>query len=382
MWTALEGQTVGTRYEIRRHIASGGMAAVFQGWDHRLNRPVAIKVLRQLDDATATELERFRREAHAAATLDCPQIVKVYDFIEERGCAYLVLEYVDGGTLKERIAERGPLPPIEALSLAADICRALARAHERGFIHRDIKPQNVLLAHDSEVKLTDFGIVRVAEGASFTSSGMVLGTADYISPEQAQGLPLTPATDIYSLGVVLFEMLTGALPFDGTTVIAVAMAHATKPAPSVRLLNPDIPPHVERLVRRALAKQPERRFRSAPEMERALRHAAAELAEEAARKVLVAVGASDGARDDDDTTLPKPDRAGALAERLRRSVYGDDSSDRRPSGDTWGDESLPAAVVEAYLPAPEPLSAHVRLLIVFSVALLLLAGIAIVSRLL
>lgn len=384
MWTALEGQTIGARYEIRRHIATGGMAAVFQGWDLRHNRLVAIKVLRQLDNATSDELARFRREARIVATLGCPQVVKVYDFLEERGCAYLVMEYVDGGTLKERIAEHGPLPPREALTLAADVCRALAYAHDRGFIHRDVKPQNVLLTNDGKVKLTDFGIVRVAEGESFTSSGMVLGTADYISPEQAEGLKLTPATDIYSLGVVLFEMLTGALPFDGTTVIAVAMAHATKPAPSVRQLNPSVPPRVERLVRRALAKRPERRFRSAQEMELALRHAVVALAEEAAQEAPVAVGAPATQHSDGDPTLPKQGRAGILAERLRQVVYGDDSSEHRgPSfGDTWGDESLPAAVVEAYLPAPEPYSAHVRLLIALAVALLFLAGIALVSHLL
>lgn len=381
MWTVLEGQMVGMRYEIRRHIATGGMAAVFQGWDHRLNRPVAIKVLRRLDDATTTDVGRFRREAHAAAALDCQQVVKVYDFVEEQGCAYLVLEYVDGGTLKEAIAKRGPLPPVEALAIAAEICRGLQCAHERGFIHRDVKPQNVLLANDGEVKLTDFGIVRLGEGADFTSSGMVLGTADYISPEQAQGLALTPATDIYSLGVALFEMLTGALPFDGTTVIAVAMAHATKPVPSVRQLNPEVPPRVERLVRRALAKQPDRRFRSAAEMELALRHALADLADEAARGALVAAAAP-AARGDGDPTLPKPGRAGAFAERLSQAVYGDDSSSRRITGDTWSDESLPSAVVEAYLPAPESLSAHARLLVAFVVALLLVAGIALVSRML
>jgi len=266
MAIALDGITIGKRYEIQQHLATGGMATVFRGWDHLGDRPVAIKVLRALDEADAIDLARFRREAQVLASLHCPQIVRVCDFIEEDGRYYLILELVEGITLKEHQARRGRLPAVEALLLAAEVCQALECAHQHGFIHRDIKPQNILLAASGEVKLTDFGIVHVAGSTSLTVSGMVLGTADYLSPEQAQGLPLAPASDLYSLGIVLFEMLTGTLPFTGSSVTAVAMQHAAEPAPSLRARNASVPMRVERLVRRALAKKPEQRFLSAREM--------------------------------------------------------------------------------------------------------------------
>lgn len=266
MWTALEGMTVAARYKLQDHLATGGMAAVFRAWDHRLNRPVAVKVLRQLNDAEPVANERFRREARAAAALLSPYIVEVYDFFEECGCYYLVMELVDGINLKQHIVQRCVLSPTEALPIVIQVCRALEVAHERDFIHRDIKPQNILLAPCGTVKLTDFGIVHIAHARSFTASGMVLGTADYISPEQAQGLALTPASDLYSLGVVLYEMLTGTLPFSGTTSAAVAMQHATAAVPLPRYANPAIPLEVERFVMRALRKEPERRYASASAM--------------------------------------------------------------------------------------------------------------------
>jgi serine/threonine protein kinase len=271
MWTALEGVLVGSRYEMQAHLATGGMAAVFRAWDHRLCRPVAIKVLRQFDEADEHAIERFRREAQAAAMLQSPHIVEVYDFFEEDECHYLVMELVEGVNLKEHVAEQGPVPPESALGIAAQVCDALAAAHDAGFIHRDIKPQNILLGADGSVKLADFGIVHIPRAQRFTTGGMVLGTADYISPEQAQGLELTPTTDIYSLGVVLYEMLTGALPFTGTTPIAVAMRHASAPVPPLRQINPSVPRAVERIVLCALRKEPVARFSSARAMAAALR---------------------------------------------------------------------------------------------------------------
>src|SRR5262249_23107856 len=221
MTSALDGVIVGNRYEVQQHLARGGMATVFRGWDRLVDRPVAVKVLRAHDEANPTNLERFRREALALSTLHCPQIVTVYDFLEEEDCSYLIMELVEGVNLKRHLVEHGPLPPVEALLLAAQVCQALECAHGYGFIHRDIKPQNILLAASGGVKLTDFGIVHIAECTTLTGHGMVLGTADYIAPEQVQGLPLTPASDLYSLGIVLFEMLVGALPFTGTSIIAV-----------------------------------------------------------------------------------------------------------------------------------------------------------------
>lgn len=270
MWTALDNVMVGGRYELREHLATGGMAVVFRGWDFRLRRPVAIKVLRDLEDADELVIERFRREARAAASLQHPHIVEVYDFFEEDGCYYLVMELVDGPNLKEQLVKTGPLDPESALRIAAQVCAALDAAHECGFIHRDIKPQNILLAPTGEAKLADFGIVHIPRETAFTSGGVVLGTADYISPEQAQGLELRPTTDIYSLGVVLYEMLAGALPFTGATPMSVAVQHATAPAPPLSRANPAIPRQVERLVQRALRKNPEQRYPSVRAMGAAL----------------------------------------------------------------------------------------------------------------
>lgn len=269
-WKDLEGATVAERYELRRHLATGGMAAVFGGWDRQLGRPVAVKMLRTLEDADDTELRRFCREARAIAALRSPHIVDLYDFLEDGGCYYLVMELVGGKTLKQLLIERAPLPVESALSIAIQVCRALAIAHARGFVHRDIKPQNVLIDAAGRVKLADFGIVQMAAAPSLTTSGLVLGTADYISPEQAQGLPLGPASDLYSLGIVLFEMLTGCLPFTGKTATAVAVRHTTDPLPPLRPRNRQVPPEVERVVRRATAKDPTRRFRSAQQMEASL----------------------------------------------------------------------------------------------------------------
>jgi len=270
MAAALNGVLVGNRYEICERIAVGGMAAVYRGWDRLGTRPVAVKAVRDVSEMRSKDVDRFRREGRIARGLHCPQIVEVYDFVEEDDDCFLVMELVEGVNLKERVVRDGPLPPVEALRVAAAICRALTCAHDAGFIHRDVKPQNVLLAEGGEIKLTDFGIAHISDSTNYTTSGIVLGTADYISPEQAQGLALSPASDLYSLGVVLFEMLTGALPFQGSSVVAVAMLHTTKSPPPLRMLNPALPHRLERLVRRALAKKPDQRFRSAAEMERVL----------------------------------------------------------------------------------------------------------------
>lgn len=281
MWTALEGVTVASRYELRAHLATGGMAAVFRGWDHRLCRPVAVKVLHQLESADPSDIERFRREARSTAALQSPYIVDVYDFFRDDGCYYLVMELIEGINLKEHLARNGPLAPEDGFPIAIQVCRALQVAHSHGFIHRDIKPQNILLEPSGLAKLADFGIVHIPRARSFTSSGMVLGTADYISPEQAQDGPLAPTTDIYSLGVVLYEMLTTLLPFTGTTPVMVALQHASAPVPPLRSIRPEISPSVERVVMRALAKDPARRYPSAQAMAATLEQtlAALEMAE-------------------------------------------------------------------------------------------------------
>jgi serine/threonine-protein kinase len=279
-----EGTLINGRYEIREHIATGGMASVFKTWDHRVERIVAIKVLRSLDKNDLRAVERFRREARAAAALAHPNAVTIYDFVEEMGQYFLVMEYIHGPTLKQLIGQRRQLQPRETLEIAAQVCAVLQVAHTRGFIHRDIKPQNIMLVTNSPsagggflVKLTDFGIVRVAETAGLTNSGIVLGTADYLSPEQARGENLMASSDLYSLGVVMFEMLTGRPPFVGPTAVSIAMQHASANPPSLRQYNANIPPAVEKIVMRALEKEPEDRFHSAQEMQLALRNCIKEL---------------------------------------------------------------------------------------------------------
>jgi serine/threonine protein kinase len=283
-----EGRLIAGRYEIREHIATGGMASVFKTWDHRVERIVAIKVLRALDKNDLRAVERFRREARAAAALAHPNAVTIYDFVEEMGQYFLVMEYIQGPTLKQLIAQRRQLQAREAIEIAIQVCAVLQVAHARGFIHRDIKPQNIMLALSTGiagglseggawVKLTDFGIVRVAEDAGLTNSGIVLGTADYLSPEQARGETLTASSDLYSLGVVMFEMLTGRPPFVGPTAVSIAMQHASANPPTLRQFNAHVPPAIEQLVLRTLQKEPEDRFSSALEMQQALRNCAREI---------------------------------------------------------------------------------------------------------
>jgi len=266
----LEGMVIADRYEVRAHLATGGMATVFTAWDRRVDRPVAIKALRALDKTDRSTVDRFRREARAAASLVHPNAVTIYDFIEEQDEYFLVMEFVDGPNLKELLLRRGRLPYQEAVRIACQICSVLQVAHDRGFIHRDIKPQNILIAPDGQAKLTDFGIVRVIEAVGLTNTGVVLGTADYLAPEQARGEDLTPSSDLYSLGVVLYEMLCGHPPFAGPTAVAVAMQHARTPPPPLAPQVPDLPPAVEQVVFTALQKMPERRFHSARAMQQAL----------------------------------------------------------------------------------------------------------------
>src|SRR5213080_3607034 len=266
------------------------MASVYKTWDHRVERIVAIKVLRTLDKNDLRAVERFRREARAAAALTHPNAVTIFDFVEEWDQYFLVMEYINGPTLKQLIGQSRQLPALQAIDIAAQVCDVLEVAHGRRFIHRDIKPQNIMLAWGGGatngglsgerplVKLTDFGIVRVLEEGGLTNSGIVLGTADYLSPEQARGETLTASSDLYSLGVVMFEMLAGRPPFVGPTAVSIAMQHASTNPPSLRQFNPTVPPGVEHIVMRALEKEPEDRFHSAAEMQQALRQCAKELA--------------------------------------------------------------------------------------------------------
>ncbi len=270
------------RYELREPIATGGMATVYKAWDTRVERIVAVKMLRSLAKTDRRAIERFRREAHAAARLSHPNAVTIYDFLEERGEYYLIMEYVEGVNLKQYLAQKGALSPQEAVQIAGQVCAVLQVAHANGFIHRDIKPQNIMITPDGQAKLTDFGIVRVMEAAGLTNTGIVLGTADYLAPEQARGEPLSPASDLYSLGVVLYEMLAGRPPFVGSSAVQVAMQHANNVPPPPSRYNPRIPRALELVVKRALYKEPERRYTSAEAMRKALRESLKKSIEEGA----------------------------------------------------------------------------------------------------
>jgi eukaryotic-like serine/threonine-protein kinase len=255
------GEVLADRYELEELVGTGGMSSVFRAHDRLLDRNVALKVLHEQYTADAEYVERFRREARSVAALSHPNIVTVIDRGEHGGRQFIVFEYVEGENLKRLIERRGPAPVATALELAMQVARGLSFAHQQGLVHRDVKPQNVLLNGDGQAKVTDFGIARSLDVQhGMTQTGTVLGTSDYIAPEQAQGQRVDEHTDVYSLGVVLYELLTNEVPFPGENFVAVAMRHINEPPPSIRDKRPDVPPRVEAAVQRAMAKDPEDRF--------------------------------------------------------------------------------------------------------------------------
>ena len=257
------------RYELGPVLGQGGMAKVHRGLDRQLGRQVAIKVLAPPFDRDREFVERFQREARAAAGLSHPNIVAVFDSGSDDGTHYIVTELVEGETLADRLRRDGPMPQAEAVAVAVDIARALAAAHERGLIHRDIKPGNVMLLPDGRVKVVDFGIARAAGSDTLTNTGVVLGSTAYLSPEQASGQPVDERADLYALGCVLYEMLTGRVPFSADTPIATMYRHVNEDPPPPSTFAP-IPSELEDIVMRALEKDPKRRFASASELEAAL----------------------------------------------------------------------------------------------------------------
>ncbi|MEN6429433.1 MAG: protein kinase, partial [Coriobacteriales bacterium] len=255
----------GRRYRVTERIGSGGMADVYKAVDEVLGRTVAVKVLHPRYAAESNFIARFRQEASAAANLSHPSIVNIYDWGQDNGTYYIVMEYVKGTDLKTLVEQNGPLDPMRAADYAAQVCSALAVAHGYDIIHRDIKPQNIVLTPDGTLKVMDFGIAR-AGNTTMTQTGSVLGTAQYISPEQAQGRPLGPASDLYSLGVTLYELVTGRLPFDGDTPVAVALKQVNEEPVPPRRIRPSIPPSLEAVILRAMRKDPAERYASASEM--------------------------------------------------------------------------------------------------------------------
>jgi len=255
------------RYELDHLIARGGMAEVYRARDRLLDRPVALKILFPELSVDRSFVERFRREAQAAANLSHPNIVPVFDWGEDGGTYFIVMEYVDGRPLSAILRTAGALHPERAAEIAADVAGALSYAHRHGVIHRDVKPGNVLITDEGTVKVTDFGIARaVNTEESLTQTGAVMGTATYFSPEQAEGLGVDARSDIYSLGVVLYEMVTGRPPFLGETPVAVASKHVREHPPLPRQINPAIPPDLEAVIMKCMAKSPEHRYASGEEL--------------------------------------------------------------------------------------------------------------------
>jgi hypothetical protein len=301
------GQKIGGRYEIVELIGTGGMSSVYRARDTVLERDVALKVLHEHFSTDREYVERFRREARAVAGLNHPNIVTVIDRGEFEGRQFIVFENVPGENLKDIVEREGALPVEQALALTHQVARGLAFAHEHGVVHRDVKPQNVLLDESGAAKVTDFGIARSRDpGDALTETGTLLGTSDYIAPEQARGLRADERSDQYSLAVLLYELLTGEVPYPADTFMATAMRHLNDPVPSVRERRPDVPPRVDAIIARAMAKRPQERFPSTAAMMGAIEAALA--GEEAAS------GLPDGAT----SVLPRAEPGPAAVSRPRR----------------------------------------------------------------
>lgn len=264
------GELLSGRYRLQSKLGSGGMSTVYLADDEVLDRPVAVKVLHREMSDQPDQLERFRRESRAAARLSHPNLVSVIDAGDDEGRPYIVFEYVEGETLKQRIQRDHGLPVDEAVAYAIEIGRGLGAAHARRLIHRDVKPQNVLIDLEGRAKVTDFGIARSLEAQGLTATGRVLGTTDYVPPEQAMGQDCDERSDVYSLGVVLYEMLAGDVPFKAETQVGVAMKHINEPLPDIFDVRPEVSAAVASVVDRATAKEPEHRYATTDEMVRDL----------------------------------------------------------------------------------------------------------------
>ncbi len=291
MRRTMQIEVLGERYQLQEPIGRGGMATIYRGHDTRMDRVVAIKVLREVYSTDPKFVTRFQREAKAASALQHPNIVQVYDYGQSDGNYFIVMELIEGTDLRRYLRSRGVLAIDRAIIIAHDVALGLGAAHRRGIVHRDVKPQNILVGRDGSIKLTDFGIASVYKDINaerLTTTGMTLGTVQYYAPEQAQGEIVNPAADVYALGIVMYEMLTGRTPFDGDTPVAVAMQHIQDiPVPPTQL-NPGIPPPLEEIIMRCLEKVPEMRYRDGSSLARALELLGDE--EEIAEKVTGSAG--------------------------------------------------------------------------------------------
>jgi serine/threonine-protein kinase len=259
-------RTLDNRYTILERVGGGGMADVYRAHDRLLDRSVAVKVLRSQFTNDDEFVMRFRREAQAAAKLSHPNIVNIYDVGKDEDVYYIVMEYISGETLKDRIQRNAPLPVEVAVNIAMEIAEALEHAHQNGLIHCDIKPHNILMTRSGRIKVTDFGIARAVTSATMTQTGTIIGSVHYFSPEQAKGSVIGAKSDIYSLGVVLYEMLTNKVPFSGETPISIALKHLQEDPQPPRELNPEIPPLIEAIILKAMMKEPDARFETITDM--------------------------------------------------------------------------------------------------------------------
>src|SRR5436190_7978143 len=274
MADSLTGSLIDGRYKVLSRLGAGGMADVFLAEDSQLGRKVALKLLHQRFAEDPGFVERFRREAQAAAGLQHPNVVSVYDRGAYDGTYYIAMEYLPGRSLKQLIRAEAPLDAVRAIDITLKILRAARFAHRRGVIHRDLKPHNVIVDDSDHAKVTDFGIAR-AGASDMTETGSILGTAQYLSPEQAQGLAVSPSSDLYSIGVILYELLTGRVPFDAEAAVTVAIKHVSEAPVAPRTLNPMVPLELEQITLWALNKNPVDRPANADEFLHALKHARA-----------------------------------------------------------------------------------------------------------
>ncbi|WP_076259356.1 protein kinase domain-containing protein [Intrasporangium flavum] len=334
------------RYRLSELIAVGGMGEVHLAVDERLGRRVAVKIMSRAVSEYSDSVERFRREAVVVARLNHPNIAQVYDYGVEDGAHFIVMEYAEGSDLSRVLRERGPLEAGEALSVTTQVCAALAAAHRAGVVHRDIKPGNVIVGPDGSVKVTDFGIARALGQAALTDAGTVLGTAQYLPPEQVRGEPATPASDLYALGILLFQMVTGTPPFTGDSPVAIAMRHLDEAVPAPSAAVPGLPGVVDRVVARATAKAPGDRYRDADAMARAVRstdttdafHPADASAAFAATRALPTQRTPAAA-----PPAPTRDRSGDTTRVSRTDLHG--PARRRPGLLVWGAVAAVLAVV-------------------------------------
>ena len=261
-----KGQKINDRYEIIRSIGEGGMANVYLGYDTILDRNVAIKVLRGDLSNDEKFVRRFQREALSASSLAHPNIGDMYDVGEDDGTYYIVMEYVDGKTLKQLLKKRGTLTLSEAIDIMSQLTDGMAHAHDSYIIHRDLKPQNIMIKDDGQIKITDFGIAMALNSTQLTQTNSVMGSVHYLPPEQASGKGCTIKSDIYSMGIIFYELLSGSLPFRGDNAVEIALKHMREPLPSLRAENPSIPQSIENIIKRATAKNPKNRYESARSM--------------------------------------------------------------------------------------------------------------------